>query len=953
MDSIDYTADRNASDKVKILNGGGNAVGNEKKKKKKVRRSRSSSFTEEKADGYLRQVSSYSCGEQPTNLTPLENIGSREKLVHIHEELDTHAPPINRDETDLRKLALHLAITKSNEGQNSRVLHHDYVLVHKTGDNCNLHEKLRKKYEAELHELGFRLDRMYTAEKTFVVLHCSFERLCEEAEKVSLEMPLAGYVVGDTSKSSWWKQFWEHFKTDDEVDFVSAPFCVSKSQIYEGINDPDTFFRPALRSLLVHHILTDVDVRDKESKQLGQNAQGLGYMLLEGAYTDAFILHERSVYDSEFPLADAGDDSSFLHGQDIADPRKALKDTWLKYFRYQPLWKIRNYFGEKIALYFGWLGLLTSSLILPMLLGFAIFLWGLIVGIKDNPLSEESTLASSTITLWAKNSFDNEATPFFALIICLWGTIFLERWKRTNARLSYQWDVDTFEEQEPNRPQYYGTVMKRDPVTGEDISFYPFIRRFFKMSGSFGIMLFMICLVLASVVAVIIYRVIAREDLFKERGQVGQLMASVTSTFINTLSIMIMGKVYQKLAVILTEWENHRTQTSYEDALIIKLFGFQFVNSYTSLFYIAFFRQNTKETGVINKGQNYSDECGENNDCMTLLSLQVAMLMIIKPLPKLFSDVIKPWLKSLWKKRKCCNSNKIGASDELRNSFEDYLENERAKTPLGDFTLSEYNEKVLQYGFLMLFAAAFPLAPLIALLTNAIDMKVDARRLLWTNRRPVAFRAEDIGMWYSILEFLNIAGVVTNSFLVAFTSSYGRSWEGDIVTSNRTETVFNNASNTSETLVIITEHIPASSRLWLVIGFEHIVFAVKFLIAHVIPDTPADVKMALSREKFHVSKILSKAGVRKGPGKKLTESATSLRNRGTEDGGETGSNDFKPIVSGKRHHENGLHSDHQSSETLKVVVEGVPPGSSVGKHHRSPRLQPLPAYYTSKHSIPS
>ena len=27
------------------------------------------------------------------------------------------------------------------------------------------------------------------------------------------------------------------------------------------------------------------------------------------------------------------------------------------------------------------------------------------------------------------------------------GTIFLERWKRANARLSYQWDVDTFEEQ--------------------------------------------------------------------------------------------------------------------------------------------------------------------------------------------------------------------------------------------------------------------------------------------------------------------------------------------------------------------------------------------------------------------------------------------------------------------------------------------------------------------------
>lgn len=121
-------------------------------------------------------------------------------------------------------------------------------------------------------------------------------------------------------------------------------------------------------------------------------------------------------------------------------------------------------------------------------------------------------------------------------------------------------------------------------MTGDEISVYPAIRRFFKMSGSFSVMLFMvrslllnkyilhwycarpfrlklvckvppiftsrcfvflyqICLVLGSVVAVIIYRVIAREDLFKSRGEAGLLMASVTSTFINTLSIMIMGKV--------------------------------------------------------------------------------------------------------------------------------------------------------------------------------------------------------------------------------------------------------------------------------------------------------------------------------------------------------------------------------------------------------------------------
>ena len=76
------------------------------------------------------------------------------------------------------------------------------------------------------------------------------------------------------------------------------------------------------------------------------------------------------------------------------------------------------------------------------------------------------------------------------------------------------------------------------------------------------------------------------------------------------------------------------------------------------------------------------------------------------------------------------------------------------------------------------------------------------------------------GMWYSILEFLNVAGVVTNSFLVAFTSSYGRSWEGDPTTSSRTELVFNSTSNATDQVVIITEHLAGPSRLWLIIGFE-------------------------------------------------------------------------------------------------------------------------------------
>lgn len=51
-----------------------------------------------------------------------------------------------------------------------------------------------------------------------------------------------------------------------------------------------------------------------------------------------------------------------------------------------------------------------------------------------------------------------------------------------------------------------------------------------------------------------------------------------------------MNFVYSDIAITLTERENHRTETEFEDSLIAKLFAFQFVNSYASFFYVAFIK---------------------------------------------------------------------------------------------------------------------------------------------------------------------------------------------------------------------------------------------------------------------------------------------------------------------------------------------------------------------------
>lgn len=57
---------------------------------------------------------------------------------------------------------------------------------------------------------------------------------------------------------------------------------------------------------------------------------------------------------------------------------------------------------------------------------------------------------------------------------------------------------------------------------------------------------------------------------------------------------MILTRIYQRLAKWMVNMENPRTQTEYEDSFTIKIFFFEFVNFYSSLIYIAFFKVKNK-----------------------------------------------------------------------------------------------------------------------------------------------------------------------------------------------------------------------------------------------------------------------------------------------------------------------------------------------------------------------
>jgi threonine/homoserine/homoserine lactone efflux protein len=51
-----------------------------------------------------------------------------------------------------------------------------------------------------------------------------------------------------------------------------------------------------------------------------------------------------------------------------------------------------------------------------------------------------------------------------------------------------------------------------------------------------------------------------------------------------------LNHYFSKVALRLNDSENYRTNVLYEDALITKAFIFQFLNSFASLFYVAFMK---------------------------------------------------------------------------------------------------------------------------------------------------------------------------------------------------------------------------------------------------------------------------------------------------------------------------------------------------------------------------
>lgn len=465
---------------------------------------------------------------------------------------------------------------------------------------------------------------------------------------------------------------------------------------------------------------------------------------------------------------------------------RELEQKWVtlvEFPSYQCVDDVKDYFGEKIGLYFGWLGHYTTWLFVAAFLGFLAWI---------NVQVEDGDPNSLTM-------------PYFAGAMAVWATLYLESFKRYEATTIMKWGMTDFESNEEARPEFYG-IPTRHAVTGAPTFYYARHLRLRKTLKAYWYIFLSLGVIIGALALIFFVRFVMTYN------EYASMYAAPVTSIMTALQIEALNYYFSLVAIALNDSENWRTDTEYEDGLISKAFIFQFVNAFSSLFYVAFM-----------KPFYSADQCNAKYCFYELQASLGALFMTRLFLSNGIKLIVPLWSTSAAQKEvESIDSDDKSAKHSISEVEHAFL------MPTYDAlmgTFDDYSAMVSQFGYMTMFVSAFPLCTVLALVNNYFQLRVDAWRLCQVVRRPEPRSVSDIGMWYTVLELTGIISVLTNAALVSFT--------GQIVA--------------MYTWVW---------RIWIFVLFTLFILVLKLFIAILIPDTPPEVDIQLKRNEHVTNKVL-------------------------------------------------------------------------------------------------
>jgi hypothetical protein len=532
-----------------------------------------------------------------------------------------------------------------------------------------------------------------------------------------------------------------------------------------------------------------------------------------------------------------------------------------------PISWIRRYVGEHDALLVLWLQTLSQTLWMPMLVGIGVFLYGLYnIWHGDKALDTDTVLASMT---------NNAGTAIYAVVMCIWTAVWCEKWTRIKNSFTLKWG--TFESSDQQRtgrvrPNFTATILPPGSIRMIPEGHQSITQSMKKMCCSYAIILTFMVIVIGSMVGVVIVRIVVdnpdtlhallNSTLGLDVGDgkdateaVGESATDATSSyasyaasaavyapsFIQSFLIVLFTGIYKFLAHLLTEYENHRTEEEYKSHYIVKLFLFQMVNFFSGLYYVAFFRQGVNPDGEQNYttvlSDDYRDSCGENGDCMGMLSMSVLTTLVMVIVMTIFSEEIMPYFKRQLRLREPRSWWELEQTLQLGVV-------DPARRLVTDTTVDFFCKKIMLYGLVVMFATAMPLAPLIFFISIMVDFHFIGQRKIKHTRRTLALNSGSIGQWEAVIVFVNLVAVLTNAFLLIHTHSDFPKQVAFYLHPNAAER--NNRTSWKE--------MDDEDATYGIVIFEHFILLIMFAVKVVIPNVAEGTLFKVYSQKKKVAK---------------------------------------------------------------------------------------------------
>ncbi|KAL5425215.1 hypothetical protein PMIN04_002712 [Paraphaeosphaeria minitans] len=409
--------------------------------------------------------------------------------------------------------------------------------------------------------------------------------------------------------------------------------------------------------------------------------------------------------------------------------------------------QIRDLWGTKVAFYFAFIQDYFLSLAFPCVAG---------------------------VLAWA---FLPKYSLAFAVVICIWCTVFLEYWKIREVDLSIRWNVRGVGKLKVNRPQYQFEKEFVD-AAGRVQHYFP---RWKRIVRQLAVVPF---LVLSTLFLTIVIGTVFALETFIVEGYDGpyDYYLEYIPTVMLALFLPFINNWLETLAARLTEYENHRTEDYYEMSLTQKIFVLQSISNYLPILLTAFIYVPFGETFIPHLRTYILSLAGVAVDPNFVFQVdanklrnEVITLTVTGQVSSAIEELALPYLKSSardwWRTYRTTHTFAMGGQPRFVKGDDPiearFLLRVRRQASLPKYDVHEdISEMVLQFGYLALFSPVWPLIPIGFFINNWLELRADIIKITIEHQRPAPIRNDGIGPWVASLEALTWLGSLTSAAIV-------------------------------------------------------------------------------------------------------------------------------------------------------------------------------------------